>query len=332
MGKVKTKRPAKKLTLTQLLEDLKESEGRLEDVPVTLLREAQKQGFPDMRSIFLPSLLIRESLQQPLLRDLLVTRIGYCSRAAGHYIPRPEGSHDHIMHYCVGGKGWVRIAGGQWEVAADTAFFLPPQTPHLYGADPADPWSIYWIHFTGKQADDFFETLEVGARHPLLHLGCTEEILSALRRIEFYLAAVHTRPNLIAASTTLASFLGLVHLQRFAMERKERTVEENIQQTIDFMNANLARQIPLRELAHLGRMSIGRYEIAFTKRTNCSPLTYFRRMKIQKASRLLTETNLPLKTICTEVGYDDPYYFSRLFKKMMGVAPSYFRHPSRSLK
>jgi len=55
-------------------------------------------------------------------------------------------------------------------------------------------------------------------------------------------------------------------------------------------------------------------------------------MKIQKACRLLTETNLPLKAICTEIGYNDPYYFSRLFKKMIGVAPSYFRNPSRLVK
>jgi AraC-like DNA-binding protein len=324
------KRPASELSLAQLLKELKQTKHRLEDVPVAVLREAQKRGFPDMRSIFLPPALIRESLRQPLLRDFLVTRVGYCSRAAGHYIPRPEGSLDNIMHYCVGGKGWVQIAGRKWGVAADTALFLPREVPHLYGADPADPWSVYWVHFTGKQADDFFEILRVGARQPLLHLPCTEEILSALRLVESHMAGVPTRPNLIAASTVFASFLGLVQLQHFAMGRQERTVEENIQQTINFMEANLGRAVPLRELANLAHMSISRYEAAFAKRTGCSPINYFQRMKIQKASRLLTETDEPIKMICMKIGYDDPYYFSRFFKKSVGIAPTHFR--SQTLK
>jgi AraC family transcriptional regulator of arabinose operon len=326
------KPPAKQLTLAQLLKELKRTERRLDDVPVGLLREVQKRGFPDMRSIFLPPPLIRDFLQRPLLRDLLVTRIGYCSRAAGHYIPRPEGSLDHIMHYCVGGKGWVRIAGRQWDVSPDTALFLPRNVPHLYGADPADPWSLYWIHFTGIQAAEFFEILRVGANQPLLHLLCTEQILSTLRCIESHMARVHTRASLLAASTTLASFLGLIQLQQFATEEQERTAEENIQQTIDFMIANLARPVPVRELANLAHMSISRYELAFAKRTGCSPISYFQRMKIQKACRLLTETDLPIKVICTEIGYEDPYYFSRLFKKSVGVAPVYFRNPTRAVK
>ena len=323
-------RAAKEASLPQLLKELKQTKRRLEDVPVTVLRDAQKRGFPDMRSIILPPPLIRESLAQPLLRDLLVTRIGYCSRAAGHYIPRPEGSLDHILQYCVGGKGWLRVAGHEWEIAADTALFLPRGVPHLYGADPAEPWSIYWIHFTGRQAGDFFEALKVTAEQPLLRLARTEEILSALRRIEAHMSGVHTRANLVAAGTALAGFLGAIQLRRFATEQRERTDEENIQETIDYMQANLARRTSLRELASLAHMSVSRYEAMFAKRTGCPPIGYVNRMRILKACRLLTETSLPAKTICAEIGFDDPYYFSRLFKKMVGVSPAYFRRPAAS--
>jgi AraC family transcriptional regulator of arabinose operon len=325
--RVKKTRGSTELTLAQFLKELKRTKHRVEDVPAAVLREVQKHGFPNMRSVFLPPPVIRESLQQPLLRDLLVTRIGYCSQATGHYIPRPEGSLDHILHYCVGGKGWLRMAGRQWDVAADTALFLPRGVPHLYSADPAEPWSIYWIHFTGRQADDFFAALKVSAERPLFYLPCTEEILSALRLIEAHMAGVQTRPNLVAASTALASFLGLIQLRRFSMEQRERTVEENIQQTVEFMRANLVRQVCLRELAQLAHMSVSRYATAFAKRMGCSPISYFNRMKIQKACSLLTETNLPAKTICAQLGYHDPYYFSRLFKKLVGVSPAHFRRP-----
>jgi AraC family transcriptional regulator, arabinose operon regulatory protein len=321
---------AKDITLARLLQKLKRTKLRIEDVPLTVLRDAQKRGFPDMRAIFLPPPMIRESLKQPLLRDLLVTRIGYCSHAVGHYIPRPEGSLDHMVHYCVGGKGWLHMAGRQWDIAADTALFIPRGVPHLYGADPVEPWSLYWIHFTGRQAAEFFDVLQVRPEQPLLHLPRSEEILSSLRLIETHMAGVHTRPNLIAASTTLARFLSLIQLRQFATEQRERTAEENIQQTISFMQTNLTRSIALRELAQLAHMSISRYEMIFAKRTGCSPIHYFNRMKIQKACHLLTSTNLPAKAICAELGYGDPYYFSRLFKKMIGVSPAHFRNPFRA--
>jgi AraC-like DNA-binding protein len=313
------------LTLARLLAESRRRGQRVEDLPPPLLREAQKRGFPDMRSIILPPRVIHESLTQPVLRDLLVTRIGYCARAAGHQIPRPAGSLDHLLHYCVAGQGWLRMAGREWSVPADTMMFIPRGEPHVYGADSEQPWSIYWIHLSGRQAADYFTALQVHREQPLVHLPCSEEILSAFEVIEGYMAAVHTPPNLLAASTALARFLGLVQVHRYAMTQPARTDEENIQQTIVFMQKNLARAISLRELAQLAHMSVSRYEAAFVARTGCPPKAYFNQMKIQAACRLLSDTTQPAKEIAAALGYADPYYFSRLFKKLVGRSPVQFR-------
>ena len=278
-----------------------------------------------MRSIILPQPLIRDSLRQPLLRDLLVTRIGYCRRAAGHYIPRPEGSLDHILHYCVAGKGWLRMAGQEWIISPDTMSFLPRGEPHSYGADTRQPWSIYWIHFTGRQAADFFDVLRVTANNPLVHLPATPEILTAFAQIEAPMTEVHTRPHLVLASTALARLLGLIQARHSALADSDRSDEENVQASIAFMKAHLTRPVFLSELANVARMSVSRYELVFAKRTGCSPITFFNRMRIQQACRLLNETPRPLKTIAAELGFDDPYYFSRLFRKVTGSSPTGFR-------
>lgn len=313
------------LTLERLLRDSKRRGQRLEEIPAPLLREAQKRGFPDMRSVILPPPLIRDALNRPLLRDLLVTRIGYCSHAAGHYIPRPEGSLDHILHYCVAGRGWVRMAGQEWEVTPDTMTFLPRGEPHIYGANAKQPWSIYWIHFTGRQADDFFAAIQVSANSPLLHLPATPEILTAFQQVEECMREVHTPSHLLAASTALARFLGLIQLRRFASSQQQRTEEEQVQATITLMKDNLARPLFLRELAQAAHMSVSRYEAAFHKRTGCSPINFFNRMRIQQACRQLDGTTQPVKQIASDLGFDDPYYFSRLFKKHVGVSPAEFR-------
>lgn len=312
-------------TLPQLLAELRRKGQRLEDAPVRVVRDAQKRGFPDMRSIILPPPLIRSSLKQPLLRDLLVTRIGYCRRAAGHYIPRPEGSLDHILHYCVAGCGWLRMAGQEWQVTRDTMSFLPGGEPHSYGASARQPWSIYWIHFTGRQAADYFDVLRVKAGNPLVHLPATPAILAAFAEIEKPMTEVHTQANLVVASTALARFLGMIQARRGALAVSERTEEEQVQATVAFMKAHLTRPVFLSELANVAHMSISRYEVAFVKRMGCPPITYFNRMRVQQACRLLDETERPVKVIAGELGFEDPYYFSRLFKKVTGIAPVAFR-------
>jgi AraC-like DNA-binding protein len=313
-------------TVAKLLAEARRTGLRIEEMPVELVRDAMRRGFPDMRSILLPPPVIRESLTTPLLRDLLVTRIGYHSRAARHFIPRPTGSLDHIFILCVAGNGWLRMDSRTWQVQENTALLLPANTPHWYGADPQSPWSLYWIHFTGRQAAEYFAEMGIERDHPLLHVETDGELLTAFGQVEQFMAKVYTRENLVAASGALARFLGLLNARRYGVDLLQRTEEQNVQQTVVFMRENLTRPMALRELAQLARMSISRYEAAFTKRLGIPPMRYLNQMRAQHACRLLTETDHPAKLIAEAIGMEDPYYFSRWFKKQMGVSPSRYRN------
>ncbi|RME70993.1 MAG: AraC family transcriptional regulator, partial [Verrucomicrobia bacterium] len=55
------------------------------------------------------------------------------------------------------------------------------------------------------------------------------------------------------------------------------------------------------------------------------PLDYFNRLKVQRACELLATTTLSIAEIAEQLGFDDPYYFSRLFRKIMGMAPRVYR-------
>jgi AraC-like DNA-binding protein len=64
----------------------------------------------------------------------------------------------------------------------------------------------------------------------------------------------------------------------------------------------------------------------FNREAGFSPIDYFLRMKMQRAARMLDLTNLTVKDISGSVGITDPYYFSRLFKKVMGYSPTDYRN------
>jgi AraC-like DNA-binding protein len=298
---------------------------RLEDVPVKVVREVNRRDFPDMRSIELPEKVIRAALAQPLLRDLLVTRIGYHSRAVGHYIPRPEGSLDHVMIHCVDGDGWLRVAGKELLIHPGQMFCMPAGVPHWYGSDPDNPWSNYWIHFTGRQAAEYSRWLGVVADDPVVHLSQSEELLAAFEETWQQLRAVHTYDNLVRGSIGLTRFLGVVQRTMHAAEVRQRAVDQQIQETIDFVSRNLAAELSLTELAQLAQLSVSRYTLAFRRVTGCSPMEYFNRLRMQRACELLQTTGRPVLEIGCKVGYNDPYYFSRAFKKIIGVSPNEYR-------
>jgi transcriptional regulator GlxA family with amidase domain len=63
----------------------------------------------------------------------------------------------------------------------------------------------------------------------------------------------------------------------------------------------------------------------FCKEVQFSPINYFLHLKIERAGQLLLHTNMKINQISLKLGFDDPYYFSRLFKKIKGVSPKQYR-------
>lgn len=54
-------------------------------------------------------------------------------------------------------------------------------------------------------------------------------------------------------------------------------------------------------------------------------MAYFIQLRMRLACRLLDLSGKPIKTVAMETGYRDPYYFSRVFKKSMGISPEKYR-------
>ena len=61
------------------------------------------------------------------------------------------------------------------------------------------------------------------------------------------------------------------------------------------------------------------------KKTGLSPMDYYIKMKIQYACQLLSQSDLKIKEVAEKIGYEDPYYFSRLFKQVMNKSPKDYR-------
>jgi AraC-like DNA-binding protein len=106
---------------------------------------------------------------------------------------------------------------------------------------------------------------------------------------------------------------------------KETQMPDRLGQSIVFMKNNMHKPLSVEEIAKQFHYSPSHYTAMFKKKTGLSPINYFIRMKIHYACQLLTQRELIIKEIADKIGYEDPYYFSRIFKKVIGKSPTQYK-------
>ena len=91
------------------------------------------------------------------------------------------------------------------------------------------------------------------------------------------------------------------------------------------MHQHIDKKITLSDLADHCGLSVSHYSLLFKKRTSRTPIQYFNKLKIQKACQMLDLTDMHIKEISIRLDFEDQFYFSRVFRKEMGLPPIEYR-------
>jgi AraC-like DNA-binding protein len=105
----------------------------------------------------------------------------------------------------------------------------------------------------------------------------------------------------------------------------ESEAVRKIEQSIAYMLRHLDESLQVATLAARAHISPSHFFALFKRQIGCAPIDCFIRLRMQHACRLLDETELSVKEVAATLGYDDPFYFSRIFKSVNRVAPSEYR-------
>ncbi|HEX8545511.1 MAG TPA: AraC family transcriptional regulator [Cytophagaceae bacterium] len=284
----------------------------------------RQDGFKNQRAIILPAMVGTDLKNNRITKLLFVTDIGFYSVAHSHYRHREEGSEQYILIYCVDGIGWVEIPEERKEIHANMFFIIPARMAHKYGASQKNPWTIYWLHFSGSCIQGLF-----GEKFICSEISNSVEAnshrIKIFEEIYYNLSLGFGTENIEYASTCLWHLLGAFKYASSSHQQIVATDQDIIETTISYMREHLHEKITLETFAKLVNRSASHYSLVFKNRTSKSPIEYFNYLKIQRASQLLDFTSLPVHEIGERLAFDDPFYFSRLFKKIMGMSPSKYR-------
>ena len=110
-----------------------------------------------------------------------------------------------------------------------------------------------------------------------------------------------------------------------APQRLQSTAANRVAVSLDFMMAHLNQPIRISTLCALVGLSPSRFFELFRSATGETPLNWFIQARMRRAGELLEKTTLQIKEVAGEVGYQDPFYFSRLFKSVHGISPSGYK-------
>ena len=288
-----------------------------------------QEGFPQQRLVVLPPHAIERCRSLPIVSYLYLTDIGAYPSAPHHYVERRHGISAAVLIYCLSGRGSIEIDNTIHKINPGQLAIIPPHTPHIYQAEAHDPWSICWIHFTGTQTQALSDSLGLTAQRPCLYVPDTRIMREAFENVYACLNYHYSDAGLLAMSSELLRLFSQAKLHQGFLGAQRQSAENRVVSTLAFMEQHLDMPLTLNEMAAHSGQSLPYFTKLFRQRTNQSPMAYFIQLKIRKACELLDQTDSTIREIAASLGYDDPYYFSRIFKKNQGRSPAAYR---RSIK
>lgn len=283
-----------------------------------------KEGFLGQKMLVIPPEIGTKIMKNPICNNLFFTAIGYYPKANFHDREREKGAEQYILLYCVDGHGSIIINQVQYSLEPNQYFLLPKNETHHYFSSKENPWSIYWVHFDGEASDHLYRRFTKILDQKLNLIPYEENRIAQFDLIFSVVNNSFNTQSLELANLILHSFLAsFIYYEQIGQEKNPL---DQVSKSIKFMKDHLDQSFSIEDLAHEMNLSVSHYSSLFKKKTGFSPILYFNNLKIHQSCQYLFFTDMSIKEICNKIGFNDPYYFSRLFKKSMGISPHRYRN------
>ena len=252
--------------------------------------------------------------------DLEMLNIGFGEEVVAWPTHKPFTGDNYFRLY-LPVKGAFRLNYMQESVVVEPGSFhvVPAQTPFTY--ETITPSSHFWLHVLSRQ----LRTLPAFQSHQKLPEKAFPDLQTTFRRLFRGIRAARTVSDDIRVRNMIfeliTPFLESA-LQGLPQDAPEKGCFANIMEYID---QNLGSEISVANLCAMTQLSRADFSSLFHRSCGLPPKQYISLRRISRAKYLLWRTKLSVKEIAEQCGYENKYFFYRIFKKYTGVTPRQYR-------
>lgn len=262
------------------------------------------------------------SLMYKLTSDLSFYSAGYEECAPG-YGYGPKYRPYHLIHFVVRGKGTLHINEHIFHVSAGDCFLIPAGKVSYYEASKTDPWCYAWANFLGINSQMYL--------YQLMSTSKDKYILHNLDTVK-YKELIFKIMSMKGNSTSKYLLSNSIFLQILAMLFDEVKFSDNnlkklsiIDEIKFYLDVNYTEKVKLKDLARKFGIHPNYLTRMFHTKYGISPKQYLTSLRLYRACKLLTTTDLSIAIIASSLGFDDQFIFSKVFKKEYDMSPSVYR-------
>lgn len=262
------------------------------------------------------------SLMYKLTSDLSFYSAGYEECAPG-YGYGPKYRPYHLIHFVVRGKGTLHINEHIFHISAGDCFLIPAGKVSYYEASKTDPWCYAWANFLGINSQMYL--------YQLMSTSKDKYILHNLDTVK-YKELIFKIMSMKGNSTSKYLLSNSIFLQILAMLFDEVKFSDNnlkklsiIDEIKFYLDVNYTEKVKLKDLARKFGIHPNYLTRMFHAKYGISPKQYLTSLRLYRACKLLTTTDLSIAIIASSLGFDDQFIFSKVFKKEYDMSPSVYR-------
>lgn len=270
--------------------------------------------------------------ENPNIEDLSVPlRVNNCGYYRVHTSPviktlHPEGKNDYQLLYIAAGKGEFYFKGSKEPtvVTKGNMVLFRPEEPQVYYYYAVDKTEVYWVHFTGFKVEEYLKRYELPSHENVFYTGASHDYPWIYNQMIRELQIQRVNYDDMISLYMHHIFISINRYIKEGRETKHETISD-IERAAHYFKENYNKQISIEQYAEEHLMSVNWFIHSFKSVMKMSPMQYIIALRISAAKGYLEKSSKNIAEISYEIGYENPLYFSRLFKKSTGMTPTEYR-------
>lgn len=244
-----------------------------------------------------------------------------------YYINRPLGMKGYIITLTLRGQARANAGGREILLYENELVLFPPGVPHHYGRDEhSEYWDHLWIYFIPRPW--WIDWLKWDHTTYGISKTTVDDPMQqqALRELFHEVIRYHNDTSPISEAMAMNALERLI-LSCFQLQQisKRHVHDPRINAVCNYLNEHITQEIKIETLAAMVFLSPSRLAHLFKNDRGQTIHAWREMQRINRAKWLLQTTTLPMSKIAASIGYNDPVYFTRIFRKHNDIPPGEYR-------